>query len=162
MFCSFKFAIFTTTNKRLVIFCVQCDVDEADLNFSRSNRSTHKIGYLQEQYLALRPIISTLTALDLTVTMDCDDGCGTPPPPPPASGCYNFKKAYHPFIVMRKYEATSDRFSDEDGIDMCLEYLADIPFASNCKVLKKRRGQTHQACNCLQILQDEVAQEAVA
>ena len=88
--------------------------------------------------------------------MDCDDG---PPPPPPLP--YRVK-AYHPFSIMRNWEKTTTCFSEDDKIDMCLEYLADIPFDTNCKVLKKRRGQTHQSCNCLQILKDEIAQEAVA
>ena len=90
--------------------------------------------------------------------MDCNDRCATPPTTPLP---YRVK-AYHPFSIMRSWEKTTTCFSEDDKIDMCLEYLADIPFASNCKVLKKRRGQTHQSCNCLQILEDEIAQEAIA
>ena len=87
-----------------------------------------------------------------------------PPPSPSPSPSKRAHKDFHPFQDFRnnQKEKKKNRFTDKHRLLQCKEYLQQLDPNAKCLHLQKKSNKATLACNCLKVLEDEVAHHAIA
>jgi hypothetical protein len=71
------------------------------------------------------------------------------------------QKAYHLFVSFCKLEGGKNNYNNEEKIEHCMEFLQELDLGARCLPLKKRPGLQELSCTCLEVFEDEIAQETV-